>query len=196
MLQQLFRKMLRSWERLFLVCHPERSTRPFLVCHPERRAQRGVEGPLSPRTILPLLVPLVIALTLTGCLVGPNYSRPPVVSPPSYKETQTPSNTKLPANWWEIFNDPQLNALEVQVDTANQTLKQSEANFVQARAMIRYQRSNYYPTVGVAPTGSRNKVSSNRPALDNIAGQDLYRPHPPARRLLRTRHLGPGTTQR
>ena len=137
----------------------------------------GPEGPLRhSRSLLVVVVAMELALLLTGCAVGPNYTRPKVVAPPSYKETPAsqdgpPADAKLAANWWEMFNDPQLNALEAQVDGANQTLKQSEANFLQARAMIRFYRSNYYPTVGTAPSYSRNKVSSNRPTLATLQGQ-------------------------
>jgi NodT family efflux transporter outer membrane factor (OMF) lipoprotein len=140
-------------------------------------AAGGPEGPLRhSRSLLVVVVAMELALLLTGCAVGPNYTRPKVVAPPSYKETPAsqdgpPADAKLAANWWEMFNDPQLNALEAQVDGADQTLKQSEANFLQARAMIRFYRSNYYPTVGTAPSYSRNKVSSNRPTLATLQGQ-------------------------
>jgi NodT family efflux transporter outer membrane factor (OMF) lipoprotein len=70
-----------------------------------------------------------------------------------------------------MFNDPQLNALEEQVDGANQTLKQAEASFLQARAMIRFYRSNYYPTIGVAPNYTREKISSNRPTITTLQGK-------------------------
>ncbi len=107
--------------------------------------------------------------------MGPNYTRPPAPAPSNYKEVPapqaTPNEAELPMNWWELFDDPQLNALEAQVDVANQTLKQAEANFMQARAMIRYNRSNYYPTVGVAPTYTRQKVSDNKPTFTNLQGK-------------------------
>ena len=54
--------------------------------------------------------------------------------------------------WWEIYNDPQLNALEAQVDISNQNLAAAEANFRQALALIRVARAAYFPTVTGGPS--------------------------------------------
>src|SRR5213593_4965277 len=87
---------------------------------------------------------------LTGCAVGPKYARPVVPTPADYKEQTVPSGTAaggwktaqpkdqgLRGKWWELFNDAQLNALEERVDVSNQSLKAAEAQFRQARALVR-----------------------------------------------------------
>lgn len=107
-------------------------------------------------------------LWFAGCTVGPKYHRPPVEVPPSYKEAGNwkqaqPSDQKLGSNWWEIFNDPQLNDLEQQVNVSNQNLKAAEARYTQARALVRYYRADYFPTIGTAPSVARARVSNNRP---------------------------------
>jgi NodT family efflux transporter outer membrane factor (OMF) lipoprotein len=104
---------------------------------------------------------------LAGCTVGPNYKRPAAEVPPAYKEvgdwkTAQPNDQNLSGNWWEIFQDPQLNALEAEVNVSNQNLKAAEAQYTQARAALRYQRADYFPTVAVAPSATRNSYSSNR----------------------------------
>ncbi len=104
---------------------------------------------------------------LAGCTVGPNYKRPAAEVPPAYKEVgdwkpAQPNDQNLSGNWWEIFQDSQLNALEAQVNVSNQNLKAAEAQYTQARAALRYQRADYYPTVAVAPSATRNSFSSNR----------------------------------
>ena len=115
-----------------------------------------------------LMVLLVItAFQLTGCTVGPKYHRPAAEVPPAYKEvgdwkSAQPNDENPGGNWWEIFQDPQLNALEAQVNVSNQNLKAAEAQYTQARAILRYQRADYFPTVTVDPTASRNKTSANR----------------------------------
>src|SRR5712664_706917 len=86
---------------------------------------------------------LLAMLLLTGCTVGPNYKRPAAEVPPAYKEVgdwkpAQPSDEHLSGNWWEIFQDPQLNALELQVNVSNQNLKAAEAQYTQARAILRY----------------------------------------------------------
>jgi NodT family efflux transporter outer membrane factor (OMF) lipoprotein len=115
-----------------------------------------------------LMVLLVIAaFQLTGCTVGPKYHRPAAEVPPTYKEVgdwkpAQPNDQNVGGNWWEIFQDPQLNALEAQVNVSNQNLKAAEALYTQARAVLRYYRADYFPTVTVDPTATRNKTSANR----------------------------------
>jgi len=111
---------------------------------------------------------LACTLLLAGCAVGPKYHRPPVEVPPSYKEVGNwkaaqPSEESLSGNWWEIFNDQQLNDLERRVNISNQNLKAAEAQYTQARALVRYNRADYFPTVAAAPSASRTRVSDNRP---------------------------------
>src|SRR5215475_4586369 len=77
---------------------------------------------------------------ITGCAVGPDYVRPPVITPDAYKEVggwkvAQPKDDVIRGAWWEIFDDPQLNALEAQIDVSNQNVIVAEAQFQQARAL-------------------------------------------------------------
>ena len=86
---------------------------------------------------LPVVLLALAALQLTGCAVGPKYHTPPVQAPPAYKEVgdwkpAQPNDQNLGGDWWKIFQDPQLDALEVQVNVSNQNLKAAEAQFQQA----------------------------------------------------------------
>ena len=105
------------------------------------------------------------ALLLQGCNVGPKYNRPNVQSPATFKEVTPedlkkmdgwkvaePKDTELRGRWWEIFGDPELNALEEQVSVSNQNVAAAFANFMAARAIVRQARSQYYPTVTVGPS--------------------------------------------
>src|ERR1700751_1362491 len=121
------------------------------------------------------------ALLLAGCMMGPQYKRPATAMAPAFKEApQTaasdgwepgqPSDQKLKGDWWRLYHDSQLDALEVQVDAANQTLKAAEANFRAARAAIGYARSNEAPTIGVSPSAGSVRESPNAPYfLTNLA---------------------------
>ncbi|MGB8987128.1 MAG: efflux transporter outer membrane subunit [Candidatus Sulfotelmatobacter sp.] len=116
-----------------------------------------------------------------GCAVGPKYkSAPPVPTPPAYKEignwkTAQPSEQQLGGNWWEIFQDPQLNSLEQQINVSNQNLKQAVASYQQSRAALRYVRADYYPTATISPSATRERYSSNRPPPTSIFdGQTFY----------------------
>ena len=74
-----------------------------------------------------------------------------------------PNDSAMRANWWEIYQDPQLDKLEQQVAVSNQTLKASYEQYMQARATIQYYRSQYYPTVQAGPSATRDRQSQNRP---------------------------------
>ena len=124
-----------------------------------------------------LILPIfAVLLPLSGCMVGPKYKTPPAVIAPAFKEAPPasyaahdgwkpgqPSDTKLKGDWWTMFDDPQLNTLEEQVDTANQTLRVAEANFRTARAQIGYSRSFEAPTIGIGPSVGSVRDSTNQP---------------------------------
>jgi NodT family efflux transporter outer membrane factor (OMF) lipoprotein len=125
------------------------------------------------------------ALSLSACMVGPNYQRPPPADPPSlaFKETTGPVigaaadfRPAMPRDaidrgpWWTMYGDPVLDQVAAQVDISNQTLMQAEAAYRQARALVRQDVSGLYPTVsgnaqftqsgrGSSATGTSNQGS-------------------------------------
>ena len=130
-----------------------------------------VQNPRRAPWLVVLLAPAV--LQFSGCTVGPKYHPPVVQAPSTYKEIGNwkpaqPSDQNLGGTWWMIFQDPQLDALELQVNVSNQNLKAAEAQFRQARAVLRYYRADYYPTVTVSPSATRTRVSSHRPPPSSI----------------------------
>jgi NodT family efflux transporter outer membrane factor (OMF) lipoprotein len=123
-------------------------------------------------------VPLIAAaLLMTGCAVGPQYSRPALPAPAAFKELPPDSfkETKewkaaqggqlvpLPAKWWEAFGDPLLNQLEEEAAVGNQDLKLADARFRQARATIRLNQSSKFPTVSAGSSAGSTRISANRP---------------------------------
>ena len=119
-----------------------------------------------------LLLALAV-LPFSGCAVGPKYHAPVVQAPSAYKELgdwkpAQPNDQNLGGEWWKIFQDPQLDALQAQVNVSNQNLKAAEAQFRQARAALRYNRADYYPTVTAGLSGTRTRVSSHRPPPNSI----------------------------
>jgi NodT family efflux transporter outer membrane factor (OMF) lipoprotein len=122
------------------------------------------------------ICPAVTALLLAGCMVGPKYHTPPAVAQaPSttYKESPTqfqdtdgwkvaqPQDAMLHGKWWEIYGDPELNALEERLNIDNQNIKQFFANFMEARTLVAQARSQLYPTVTVGPSYQRSRSSGN-----------------------------------
>src|SRR5277367_2082489 len=130
---------------------------------------------LRPKSRL-LLAAAIACGSITGCTVGPNYQRPsvppapaafkelPPPNPPNgtWKQAQ-PSDQALRGKWWEIYNDPQLNALEEKVAISNQTLKAATEQYFSARAAVQVARAAYYPTLSAGSSISRQHLSTNRP---------------------------------
>ena len=131
-------------------------------------------------------------LALSGCMVGPKYKMPTAPTPPAFKEASPaadaanadwqqaqPQDTIPRGDWWTLFHDEGLNALEPQIATANQTLKQADANLTAARANLRVQNSNRYPTFGINPFLGGERESANQPyvnsaiAKNSVADLDL-----------------------
>lgn len=117
---------------------------------------------------------LIAAALMTGCMVGPKYSRPAAPVTPGYKEPppDTFRETKdwktagagqpLPGKWWQVFGDARLNSLEEQVAPANQDLKVAEARFREARAMVRLNRAAQFPTISVGPGAASVRDSAHQ----------------------------------
>jgi NodT family efflux transporter outer membrane factor (OMF) lipoprotein len=113
---------------------------------------------------------------LAGCRVGPPYHppTPQAVTAPNYKESTvnfhdtegwkvaSPQDAMIRGNWWEVFGDPELNALEDQLNINNENLKEYFQNYMAARAVIAEARAQYWPTITANPSWSRTRTSSNQ----------------------------------
>ena len=118
---------------------------------------------------------LGLAALVSGCNIGPRYKAPaaPSVTAPNYKESTvnfkdadgwkvaSPQYAMIRGKWWEVFNEPELNALEEQLTNDNQNIKVSFNNFMQARAIVAEARAQYWPTISVGAGWSRSKSSGN-----------------------------------
>jgi NodT family efflux transporter outer membrane factor (OMF) lipoprotein len=125
--------------------------------------------------LIPFLLSIV-TIFVAGCMVGPKYVKPNTPSAPEFKE-QPPESFKesdgwkpalpgdqgLRGKWWEIFRDSQLSALEEELTISNQDLKVAEARLRQARATIRFNRSQEFPTISTSPSIVNERDSANQP---------------------------------
>ncbi len=132
----------------------------------------------------------VLAL-LCSCAAGPEYRGPATDAPQAYREltaaqfkdtdgwkVAAPQDAILRDNWWELFADPQLNALEARVKVSNQNVAAAYAAFMQARALVRQAQAAYWPTlsVGVSATRSRQPVTLGSGAGAATTGNDFSLP--------------------
>ncbi|HEX8812718.1 MAG TPA: TolC family protein, partial [Terracidiphilus sp.] len=118
---------------------------------------------------------LALVVLVSGCNVGPKYHPPtaPAVTASNFKESTvnfkdqdgwkvaSPQEATIRGNWWEMFNEPELNALEEQLNTNNQNIQVSYQNYMAARALIAEARSQYWPQVTFSPAWSRSRTSPN-----------------------------------
>jgi NodT family efflux transporter outer membrane factor (OMF) lipoprotein len=125
---------------------------------------------------------MATTLLAAACAVGPNYKKPSAPVPAAYKEEQPPAGAVGAdmaqwkraepqddagrGKWWELFEDPELNALEEQVNVSNQNIAQAEAQFRGARAAVRGARADFFPTVTVSASVTRSQSSARRSATD------------------------------
>jgi len=91
---------------------------------------------------------IIFLLLFTGCTIGPKYIRPDVPIPEKYKEDwkiAEPQDRQLKGEWWQIFNDPQLNALEDEVNISNQNIAAAQAQYAEAYALVQAAKSAFFP---------------------------------------------------
>jgi NodT family efflux transporter outer membrane factor (OMF) lipoprotein len=115
---------------------------------------------------------LTLSLLMTGCSVGPNYVKPATVSPAAFKEAPVdaaewrvarPADAIPRGAWWKLFGDPDLDALEDQLASANTSIAQAEARYRAARAILRQTRADFYPAVTAGAGAARSRVLTNPP---------------------------------
>jgi len=111
----------------------------------------------------------VILLALcAGCNLAPRYKRPPVETPAAFKENSGANNTDtniwqvaqpsddvIRSNWWVMFNDTNLDALEDQIAISNQNVVAAFDNYVVAHEEVREAQAEYYPTLNAGPSVTR-----------------------------------------
>ncbi len=109
-----------------------------------------------------LAIGLAAGGLLSACAVGPNYSRPPVATPPAFKEAAgwtaaVPADGLDRGDWWTLFGDPLLNSLEAKVLISNQNLAASEAAYRQARALVAEDRATLFPSLDLTGSATRSQ---------------------------------------
>ncbi len=130
----------------------------------------------------------LVLCTMTGCLVGPKYRTPVAAAetpPAAYKESPTqfkgakgwkvarPQDAMLRGPWWRIFKDPQLNALEEQLNINDQNIKQFFQNFMEARALVAEAKAQLYPTLTANASYTRSGTGSTVPITAVLSALDV-----------------------
>jgi NodT family efflux transporter outer membrane factor (OMF) lipoprotein len=129
---------------------------------------------MGSRCQITLLAAIATAVTLVAGCVGPPYVKPDVETPSAFKEGSPaayvgadagawqpaqPQDAVLKGKWWEAFGEPELNALEEQLNINNQNIAQFFQNFMAAREQVNIARASYFPAVTTAPSATRTRSS-------------------------------------
>jgi multidrug efflux system outer membrane protein len=109
-----------------------------------------------------------VGALICGCTVGPKYKRATAPVPAKWDVTEpwresAPKDEVAKGEWWSVFHNDELSALEKQALDANQTIKTSAARLEQARAAAALQVATQFPTLGASPLAERQRISGNRP---------------------------------
>jgi outer membrane protein TolC len=122
---------------------------------------------------------LIALAAFSGCAIGPKYRQPLVPVTPAYKEQapqtwrQAQPDAAIPrGRWWQVYNDPQLDGLEEQVNISNQNVLAAMAQYRQARDQVRIARSSLFPTVSASSSLTKAETSSTAPKtiLNSFSG--------------------------
>jgi NodT family efflux transporter outer membrane factor (OMF) lipoprotein len=115
-------------------------------------------------------VALAYLILSVGCSFAPQYAKPEVQTPAAFKElapeqfketegwkAAEPKDDMIRGQWWAMFHEPELNAIENQVAISNQSVAVALANFLAARAVVKQTQSQYFPTVAANPSVTRSR---------------------------------------
>lgn len=113
---------------------------------------------LDTKSRLHVLCVAVLPLFVFGCMTGPDYKRPALNVPNAYKSAMAGEESRpaLGADWWLIFEDPELDALMKEALEANQDLKAAMARVAQSRASAASVRSSFFPVITMNPSATRS----------------------------------------
>lgn len=131
---------------------------------------------MSPSFLNCSLRPLVVAMafSLGACTLGPDYQRPDALIAAEFKQAEgwkraAPADVLQRGEWWRLYDDDELTALVGRLNVSNQNLAAAEAQYRQARALVRGSRSQLFPTV--SGSGGVNRGGQGSSGGSNIQSQ-------------------------
>jgi len=132
---------------------------------------------------LPTTATLLAALALSGCKeVGPNYKAPAMPAPPAYSDNghngnwsvASPADGAIREDWWQTYQDAELNDLEQRCAAANQSIEAALHAYEQAHDLVRENKASLYPTVSLGGSAVNSHLSSTKPGLSSTASRSYW----------------------
>ncbi len=127
-------------------------------------------------------VALLGVVAVAGCKVGPNYKAPAMPAPPAYSDeghngnwsSAKPADGSDRGSWWSIYGDAELDKLEQQCASSNQSIAAAVQAYEQAHDLVRSNKASLFPTVSIGASANRNRISNTRPLRPSNAAQDYW----------------------
>ncbi len=127
-------------------------------------------------------VALLGVVAVAGCKVGPNYKAPAMPTPPAYSDeghngnwsSAKPADGSDRGSWWSIYGDAELDKLERQCASSNQSIAAAVQAYEQAHDLVRSNKASLFPTVSIGASANRNRISNTRPLRPSNAAQDYW----------------------
>ncbi len=120
---------------------------------------------------------MAVALALSACAVGPDYTVPDQDLGVAFQEQSMPGWTvaqpadHLPRDaWWKLYDDAILSDLMEKLGSGNQTVVQAEANYRAAMASLRQARAAYLPTIGATADRTRRSTAAGTADANRLQG--------------------------
>lgn len=130
---------------------------------------------MSPSCTLRPLAVIVMTLALGACTLGPDYQRPPLPDAHAFKQAEgwksaAPADALQRGDWWRLYGDAELDALVSRLNVSNQNLAVAEAQYRQARALVRSARSQLFPTLSGNAGVTRSRQTTGSSSSNVSAG--------------------------
>lgn len=107
----------------------------------------------------PFLMMFFLTISLTGCMIGPDYIRPEVDTPQQWRFEEQEASDVVNTIWWEQFQDPVLNELIAAALQENKDIRIASARIEEFIGRYRATRSELFPQVGAEADAGRQRVS-------------------------------------
>ena len=124
---------------------------------------------MSKKTFRPKLMVSLLALGLSACAIGPDYVKPKIDTPISFKENgewkaAQPMDVSPRGAWWEVYHDDQLNRLVKELNEQNPTIAQAEAQYRQTKELLNQAEASLFPQITANAGGKRGELNAGAPA--------------------------------
>ena len=113
---------------------------------------------------------LILSVSLAGCMMGPDFQKPVIETPDKFRQVDAEAEIMVNLKWWELFNDPVLNALVVVALSDNKDVKIAASRIEEARASLGFTKAEAYPRLDIEAEASRGNLAGRTlmGAPDNI----------------------------